>query len=339
MTIENSNAAQGILIQEHWVPAPTTVSAQAHAFLSQRLDPGAPQPVGTEDKDAWRTYIEQSGRWLAAGMEAAAKAFPARIDTHQLPNTELYEIVPDALAPATEDCAIFYLHGGAYIHGAGMTGAYMGAPLAGHAGMRMFAVNYRMPPDHPFPAGLNDAVDAYQMVLERFRPEKIAVAGGSAGGGLAAALILKVRDLGLPMPGACVLATPESDLTESGDSFETNIHVDVVASQRLTDSIALYADGHDLRDPYLSPLFGDFTKGFPPTFLNCGTRDLFLSNTVRMHRALRNAGIDADLNIWEAMPHGGFFGAPEDQDVLAEQARFISRRLAAIPYPADIPKN
>jgi acetyl esterase/lipase len=129
------------------------------------------------------------------------------------------------------------------------------------------------------------------------------------------------------MPGACVLATPETDLTESGDTFETNDIVDVVLKHRLTETIALYANGHDLHDPYLSPIFGDFGRGFPPTILTSGTRDLFLSNTVLMHRALLRAGIGAELHIWEAMPHGGFFGAPEDQEVLAEQTRFIMKCL------------
>jgi acetyl esterase/lipase len=95
---------------------------------------------------------------------------------------------------------------------------------------------------------------------------------------------------------------------------------------RLTESIALYAQGHDLRDPYLSPLFGDLS-GFPPTFLQTGTRDLFLSNTVRMHRALRDAGVDAELHVWEAMPHGGFFGAPEDDEIGVEVRRFLDKHL------------
>jgi monoterpene epsilon-lactone hydrolase len=137
--------------------------------------------------------------------------------------------------------------------------------------------------------------------------------------------------MGLPLPGACVLHSPEADLTESGDSFETNKGVDAILG-RLTNSIALYANGHDLRDPYLSPLFGDFSKGFPPTRLASGTRDLFLSNTVLMHRAIRRANIIADLHVWEGMSHGGFFGmAPEDHEVLAEQVRFIRQQLYEEP--------
>jgi acetyl esterase/lipase len=92
----------------------------------------------------------------------------------------------------------------------------------------------------------------------------------------------------------------------------------------------LYADGHDLADPYLSPLFGDFTEGYPPTILSTGTRDLFLSNTVRMHRALRNAGIPAELHVIEAAPHGGFFGSsPEDAEIGREVRRFIDEHCAA----------
>jgi len=121
------------------------------------------------------------------------------------------------------------------------------------------------------------------------------------------------------------------DLTESRDSFATNLGIDAVLRSKLTESIALYAGEHDLTDPYLSPLFGDFTPPFPPTFLQTGTRDLFLSNTVRLHRRLREAGVEADLHVFEAMPHGGFFGAPEDEDVAAEVRRFLAKHLADTP--------
>ena len=125
------------------------------------------------------------------------------------------------------------------------------------------------------------------------------------------------------MPAAVVLITPEVDLTESGDSFQTNRKLDVMLPAPLMNTNLLYAAGHDLAHPYLSPLFGDFSRGYPPTFLQAGTRDLFLSNTVRMHRALRRAGIETELHVFEAMPHGGFGGAPEDAGLSAELARFV----------------
>jgi monoterpene epsilon-lactone hydrolase len=166
---------------------------------------------------------------------------------------------------------------------------------------------------------------AYESVLAQHDPDRVVVTGGSAGGNLAAALILRARDEGKPLPVAAVLSTPEVDLTESGDTFATNRGVDTVLTSLMPVNL-LYANGHDLAQPYLSPLFGDFSKGFPPTFLSSGTRDLFLSNTVRMHRALRRAGVPAELHILEAAPHGAFLGkAPEDRELALEVMQFIDK--------------
>jgi acetyl esterase/lipase len=130
----------------------------------------------------------------------------------------------------------------------------------------------------------------------------------------------------LALPAAAVLLTPELDLTESGDSFATNQTIDVALPDPLPEAISLYASGADLVHPYLSPLFDDFTRGYPPTFLQTGTRDLFLSNTVRMHRKLLGAGVPAELHVWEAMPHAGFGGGtPEDMEVHAAIKEFLVR--------------
>ena len=197
---------------------------------------------------------------------------------------------------------------------------------AARTGLHTWSVDYRMPPDFPYPTPLDDCLAVYRALLEVKRPEQIVVGGGSAGGNLAAALMLKARAAGLPMPACLLLFSPEVDLTESGDTFETNQGVDTVLVNRLSDSIALYANGHDLSDPFLSPLFGDVSN-FPPTFLQSGTRDLFLSNTVRLHRALRAGDVEAELHVWEAMPHGGFFGAPEDAELGLEVRRFLAKHL------------
>jgi acetyl esterase/lipase len=185
-----------------------------------------------------------------------------------------------------------------------------------------------MPPDHLYPAALDDCIAVYRALLEVRAPERIVVGGGSAGGNLAAALMLRAHDEGLPLPAALVLLTPEADLTESGDSFHTNLGIDPVLQTSLGESIGLYAGEHDLTHPYLSPLFGDLTP-FPPTFVQGGTRDLFLSNSVRMHRKLRAAGVEAELHVWEGMPHGGFFGAPEDAEIGAELRRFLAKHVPA----------
>lgn len=174
-------------------------------------------------------------------------------------------------------------------------------------GVVCYGVDYRMPPEHPYPAALDDALAAYRYVLERHAPSRIVLGGRSAGGNLAAAMLLPARDEGLALPAGLVLLSPKVDLTESGDSFQINQMVDIVLPSSLMRNNALYASGADLSPPYLSPSLGDLT-GFPPTFLQSGTRDLFLSNTVRMHRALRRASVDAELHVFEAMPHGGSRG-------------------------------
>jgi epsilon-lactone hydrolase len=311
-----------LLVPERAIPVPNTISVEAQRFL------GAAVP--RTEKTSWtQETIAIANRNVAERCAALTRLFPADIATRKLSAADLYEITPKVVVKLNEARAVLYVHGGAYLVGGGLTAAHMALPVAALAACKVYSTDYRMPPEHPFPAALDDALEAYRYVLERFKPEDIAVCGGSAGAGLAAALILKARDSGLPLPGAAVLFTPEADLTESGDTFATNAIIDVVLQQRLTDSIALYANGHDLKDPYLSPVFADFTKGFPPTILISGTRDLFLSNTVILHRALRRAGVIAELHVFEAMPHGGFHGAPEDAECLAEQIRFIGEHLGS----------
>ena len=323
-----SQPASSVLLPERLIPPPPTVSGAAQAFLGQ---PGGEAPAypPAADKAGWRALLQEQERWLAEGLAASAAAFPqARIQSHDLAEATLYEIDPGGATPAPAGKAILFVHGGAFVMGGGIAAAHAALPLAAATGLRIYSVDYRMPPDHPFPAGLDDTVGAYRLLLERYGAQSLGVCGISAGGGMAAAAMLKARDAGLALPAACVLGTPEVDLTESGDSFETNCGLDVWLRRRLAETIALYADGHDLRDPYLSPVFADFRLGFPPTLLTTGTRDMFLSNTVILHQALLRAGQAADLRVFEAMPHGGFSGAtPEDAEVLRQHADFLRRAL------------
>lgn len=304
------------------IPVPTHISPEAQRALAQPMFGPPLEWPPAEDKAAWRRFIAERDAHMA-DLFGALPPFPGTIEKRTVGAATVYELVPDQIPAEKRDRAILYLHGGAYVMGGGELAAQMARMFAAATSTRVHSVDYRMPPDHPYPAGVDDAVAAYRDLLVGHSPRKVAVMGVSAGAGLAAASILKSRDVGLPLPGAALLLTPEADLTESGDSFETNRDIDVILRRRLTESIRLYADGHDLRDPYLSPVFGDFSRGFPPTLLVSGTRDLFLSNTVRLHRALRQAGIRAELHVFEAMPHGGFFGAPEDAESVAEQMRFL----------------
>jgi monoterpene epsilon-lactone hydrolase len=315
----------GYTVDARFIPAPTTVSEHARRVLSARRAAEGYPPV--QDKAAWTRRLAEI-ETLVGGMFAGVTA-DLDVTTRDitLGGVTVYESIPGDPARDFADCAVLEIHGGALVAMGGPTCKLLGGLEAVRTGLKTFSVDYRMPPAHPYPAALDDCVAAYKALLALYPASKIAVTGSSAGGNLAAALALRARDEGLPAPAALVLLTPEVDLTESGDSFQTHAGLDTNLTGPLMQANLLYADGHDLTDPYVSPLFGDFTRGYPPTFLSTGTRDLFLSNTVRMHRALRRAGIEADLHVFEAMPHGGFWGAPEDAELHGEARAFIHAHL------------
>jgi acetyl esterase/lipase len=306
------------------VPVPSSISAEARAALL--APPGeAPPAPPLDDHDAWRARIATMEAAMLPRFEALVAGVDAEVEVADADGVTVYVVTP-ADGPHVGTGRVYLdIHGGSLILGGGPCCRAMGIRAAARVGARTWAVDYRLPPDHPYPAPLDDCVAAYRRLLADHAPGDIVIGGASAGGNLAAATVLRARDEGLPLPAGLVLLTPELDLTESGDSFATNIGVDTVLRRSQKTASRLYAGGHDLAHPYLSPLFGDLSAGFPPTLLQAGTRDLFLSNAVRMHRALRRAGMDAELHVWEAMPHGGFFGAPEDDEVDDEVRRFVAR--------------
>jgi acetyl esterase/lipase len=326
MADDKSDISGALHLDARVIPVPKTISPKAQESLANPTVPRLRTPK-EDSKAAWKECTEADGRLIAAMVAPMEQAFRTNISSRQLTHATLYDIVPDEVPPENRHKAILYLHGGGFVVGGGRTAAIMALPLACGSRSRLFSCDYRMPPDHPYPAALDDCVEAYQAIIKDFAPGNVAIAGNSAGGNLAAATVLKLRDLGLPLPAGVILHTPAVDLTESGDSFQTNQEIDVVLGTPLPALMRLYAGGHDLTDPYVSPLYGDFSKGFAPTLLLTGTRDLLLSNTVMMHRALRRAGIEADLQVFEAMPHSGFRGAPEDAECLGEQIRFIHAHL------------
>jgi epsilon-lactone hydrolase len=306
------------------IPIPGHVSAEAREFL--RSQPAARREYPSPgDIAGWRALIDSFDRTYVESMQPMLRDAAVPVEETRLNGVAAYLGRPHTHPRQGSVQVNLSLHGGALVFCGGKAVAVDAALAVIRTGCLSVSVDYRMPPEDPFPAGLEDCIAAYRGLLLDHAPENIVISGRSAGGNLAAAAALKLRDLGLPLPAAIVLLTPELDLTESGDTFETLRDIDVVLKAGLPEANALYANGHDLRDPYVSPLFGDFRKGFPPTFIQAGTRDLFLSNAVRMHRALRAAGVPAELHVWDAMPHGGFGGmTPEDNEMWIELKCFLS---------------
>jgi acetyl esterase/lipase len=190
-----------------------------------------------------------------------------------------------------------------------------------------------MPPDYPFPAALADAVAVYREMIKTTKPGNIGIFGTSAGGSLTLTTLLRAKMEGLPMPGAIAPGTPTVDLSKTGDTLFTNEGVDNVLGTQdgfIRATAFLYANGRDLKDPLISPIYGD-VHGFPPAILTSGTRDLYLSNTVRMHRKLRAAGVEAVLQVWEGQSHAQYMLAdvstPELREYHDEVARFLDQHL------------
>ena len=308
------------------VPIPAHISEEARRFLATAgAAPRSKMPAST-DATAWREAAKAWDERILPMIEPLLAGLPIALETQRIGQCDVHIATPHGLSGPAATYTYLDIHGGALVFGGGRFAQLMAIGRAAALGVRVFSVDYRMPPAHPYPAPLDDCVHAYAHLLKTHNPAHIVIGGLSAGGNLAAATILRARDEGLKLPAAAVLLTPELDLTESGDTFVTNETIDVALPEKLPQANALYANGADLTHPYLSPLFGDFSKGFPPTFLQSGTRDLFLSNTVRMHRALLNAGQQAELHVWEAMPHAGFGGGtPEDVDMFQTVRAFLIR--------------
>lgn len=308
------------------IPVPRHLSEDARRFLAiAGAQPRNPFPQ-TTDPAAWDEAAAGWNTRILPMIEPLLAGLPVTVERIAVGACTVYVATPNDLAGRAADYAFLDIHGGAFVFGAGRFAELMAIMRATATGCRVFGVDYRTPPRHPYPAPLDDCVGTYRHLLRTYLPGRIAVGGLSAGGNLAAATILRARDEGLPLPAAAILLTPELDLTESGDSFATNQTIDVALPAPLPEANAVYAGGHDLAHPYLSPLFGDLAAGYPPTFLQTGTRDLFLSNTVRMHRALLQAGQRAELHVWEAMPHAGFGGGtPEDFEMHQAVRDFLVR--------------
>ncbi|MBL7486862.1 alpha/beta hydrolase [Frankia sp. AgB1.9] len=307
------------------IPVPTSVSPEAQAVLALGLVSPPPVWPALDDPEGWRTYVAEQEKQALGLFDFTRPADGAQVEDLDGDGVRVYAVTPDGLA-ADDGRVYLEIHGSGFIAGGGAMCRSMAVDTARQVRATVWSVDYRMPPDHPFPAALDDCLAVYRALLRDRRPGRVIIGGPSAGGNLAAALILRARDEGLPLPAAAVLATPAVDLTGAGDSWRTNLGIDNTLTGSFEPPFALYADGHDLRDPYLSPLFGDLSRGFPPTLLLTGTRDLLLSDTVRMHRALRAAGVPADLHVFEAAGHAMFFGtAPEERERTREIRAFCER--------------
>ncbi|SAK43620.1 alpha/beta hydrolase domain-containing protein [Caballeronia fortuita] len=235
--------------------------------------------------------------------------------------------------PATPTATILYFHGGGYYFCSPRSHRAIAFGLATKIGARVFSLDYRLAPEHRFPAALDDSLAAYRRLLEDGVPaESVAIAGDSAGAGLALATLLALRDAGDPLPAAAALFSPWTDLTGSGESMRANEGRDPMYHASVFPEVAAqYLGAADARDPYASPLFGDF-EGLPPLLIQVGDTELLLDDSTRVAAKARAAGVRVELEIWRKVPHIFQIWSPfmpEARDALAHAASFIETATAA----------
>ena len=309
------------------VPVPTTVSPEMQALIAAPRS--ANWNVAPESAEEWKALSAGSS---GGGLPALRERFGVTSESLVVNGVKAYMVTPDAIPAGNRNRLLIHLHGGCYVLGGGESGTTEAIYMAGFGRFKVLSVDYRRPPDAPYPAALDDGIAAWKGALKMAAAKNMAIFGTSAGGALTLSMVLRAKQEGLPLPGAIAPGTPMSDLTRTGDSFYTNFMVDnvLVGSDGRCDAMArLYANGRDLKDPMLSPVYGDM-RGFPPALLTTGTRDLLLSNTVRVHRKLRQAGVEAELHVYEGQSHAHYMRsstAPETKEAFEEIARFFDRHL------------
>jgi monoterpene epsilon-lactone hydrolase len=312
------------------LPVPTTVSPQMQKIIAAPL------------RAAWDVIPKSPEEWQAsakAGAASTIQALPAmrerlhvKVEPTTIGGVKAYIVTPDVIPPKNRNRLIIQVHGGCYVLSPGEAATTEAIMMAGFGHFKVISVDYRMPPQAYFPAALDDSIAVWKAALAMAKPRNMAIMGTSAGGALTLEMILRAKQEGLPLPAAIAPGTPMSDVTKTGDTFKTNEFVDnvLVSDNGFCDAAAaFYAHGHDLKDPLLSPVYGDM-HGFPPAILTTGTRDLLLSNTVRVHRKLREAGVEASLQVYEGVAHAEYMRddtAPETKEAFTEIADFFDKHL------------
>jgi monoterpene epsilon-lactone hydrolase len=302
------------------VRVPPTISAEARKNLA-RVVSDAAVPSTLEQR---RTGTD---KWQNGAGEVSKQMYPATVTESKIAGVPVRIVMPPH--EAKKDRVLINLHGGGFNSDSGSLTETI--PIANLTGIKVVAVLYRLAPEHPFPAGLEDAVAVYKELLKTYKPEHIAIYGTSAGAILTAEVTAKLKQLKLPMPAATGIFSGMGDFSRLGDSWSLfalnglSGHLDAPSD---APHDAEYAGATDLKDTVLSPIYGDLS-GFPPTLFVTSGRDLLQSGTTTLHRAYLRSGVDARLVEFEALTHAFWNDPklPESKEADAIMARFFVERL------------
>jgi acetyl esterase/lipase len=305
------------------VPMPTTISAESQNWLAS-LTHSTPGPESLPERRA-RTDV-----WRAQDSAEARKLYPVNVEEATTAGVRTDIITPLTMPAENRGRVLINLHGGGFNSDSGSL--IEGVPIASLAKMKVVSVYYRLAPENPFPAAVDDVVAVYKELLKTYKPHSIGIFGTSAGAILTGEVTIRFKQLGLPLPGALGVFSGLADFSRPGDSWQLFTLNGFPGALQPTDANHPHDDQYvgktDRRDPVLSPLFADL-RGMPPSLLVTSTRDILLSSTTIFHRALLHEGNDAQLVVFEALPHAFWyhFQLPETKEALELMAKFFDAKV------------
>jgi len=316
-------------VPEHVLPVPSTVSPEMRELIANSPAYAVSRNSPTTNA-GWLKVSNPHPDQLHASIVRLLDRLDLTLSERAIAGVHCYVVQP-APRNLKKNRLLVNVHGGGYVLGAGESGLTEAILVAGATGIRTIAVDYRMPPDHPFPIPVDDAVVVWKAVTAYAKaPVKVGIFGSSTGGAIALEVTQRAISEHFRVPDAVFAGTPWSDLSETGDSYFVHKYADpLVYDGGLSVMAQQYAHGASLKDPRLSPIYGSFV-GFPSTLLISGTRDLLLSDTVRVDRKLRDAGAHSELIVYEGQGHGMYLAGldyKETKTFMKDVAAFFRKAL------------
>ncbi len=315
--------AQGTAHITRVVPVPETISREAQQMLARAVPDQAPPETLAER----RARTDAS---TAAARIAWTNICPNQVTEEKIAGVPVRIITPLEIPTANRDKVFINIHGGGFNSDSGSYSESI--PIASYAGVKVVAVMYRLAPEHPFPAGIDDVISVYKELLKTYKPGHIVIYGTSAGAIMTGEVAVKLKQLGLPEPAALGIFSGIGDFARSGDSTALFTlrglagHLDPPTS---TPHDPYYIGAAEPTDPVLSPIYADL-HGLPPTLFVTATRDALLSGTVNLHRAFLRASVDARLVVFDALPHAFWYNAslPESVEASHIMADFLLEHVS-----------
>ena len=328
-TVKISNESP-LIVPAKTLPLPSASSDELKSAISQYPMPSVDEVINNTPQsiEQWRELIQIRNADQKKKIKKMRKQFDVDVSLEKINGVPVRRLTPKTIAPEFKNKVFIDVHGGGYVFFAGLPSIEESLLIAHRVGITVISIDYSMPPHAPFPAALNDVVSVYSSVAAEHGAQNLFIGGTSAGAGLVLAAVQTLIADKQPLPSAVYAGTPWADFTKTVDTLYTNEGVDriLVTYQGFLEAAAnLYAGSESLTHSSISPLYGNF-DGFPPTFLISGTRDMFLSDTVRVNRKLRDAQVRTQLEVFEGLSHADYvvaYETPESHSVYQELKQFL----------------